>query len=354
MSAYIGRAWGERAGKFVLCYTNEVLHLGNTTTSRVESAHSLLKAWLKISNFTLDIMWSRVHGMLEGQHSKSKKELEDSMSKPRITSRTFSLLQGNVSTMAIELMEKELLRDLGLGIEVEDQCGHVLHTTHRLPCACKLVSLKKSGRRIQLEDVHVFWKTLVYDSPQQMPKNDGDWFEELVDGVRNSDLVFRRAVIDLLRDFSHPEDQEILPPPINEQPKGRPRGSTTRNKSGFEHVERKFGTPSTHGSTNAPPSQQRLGDFESGPPEAPLGRNFTIGLISSWAKRWSVPEILWGHLDGWVDVGDDGHCGFRVVSHAQRGQETDYMVMREWCAREMRSDDMYWQLFRFIHHRPSV
>ncbi|XP_074297175.1 uncharacterized protein LOC141627868 [Silene latifolia] len=44
MSDYIQRAWGEHAGKFILCYTNEVLHLGNTATSRVESAHSLLKA----------------------------------------------------------------------------------------------------------------------------------------------------------------------------------------------------------------------------------------------------------------------------------------------------------------------
>ncbi|XP_074288769.1 protein FAR1-RELATED SEQUENCE 5-like [Silene latifolia] len=108
MSDYKRRAWGEHAGKFVLCYTNEVFHLGNMETSRVESAHSLLKAWLKSSHLTLDTMWSRIHGMLEGQHSKIKKELKDEMGNPRITSRTFSLLQGNVSTKAIELMEKEL------------------------------------------------------------------------------------------------------------------------------------------------------------------------------------------------------------------------------------------------------
>ncbi|XP_074293167.1 protein FAR1-RELATED SEQUENCE 6-like [Silene latifolia] len=305
MATYIGKAWGEHAGKFILCYTNEAFYLGNIATSRVESAHYLLKAWLKSSHLTLDTMWSCVHGMLEGQYSKIKKELEDSMSKPRITSRTFSILQGNVSTIAIELMEKELLRGLGLGIEVEDQCGLVLRTAHGLPCACKLVSLMKRGRRIHLEDVHIFWKTMVYDSPQQMPKNDGDLFEELVDGVRNSDPVYRRVVIDLLRDFSHPEDQEILPPPINEHPKGRPRGA----------------------------------------PGAPLGRNFTIGLISSWAKRWGVLEVLWGHFDGWVDVGDDGHCGFWILSHGQQGQETDYIIMREWCAREMRSDDIYKQMF---------
>ncbi|XP_074301176.1 uncharacterized protein LOC141632532 [Silene latifolia] len=139
--------------------------------------------------------------MLEGQHSKIRKELKDSMSRPRITSRTFSLLQGNVYTMAIEIIENELLRGLDLGIEVEDQCGHVLRTTPGLPYAYKLVYLNNRGRRVHLEDFHVIWKTLVYDSPQQMPKNDGDLFEELVEGVRNSDPVYRRAVIDLLRDF---------------------------------------------------------------------------------------------------------------------------------------------------------
>ncbi|XP_074277818.1 uncharacterized protein LOC141601432 [Silene latifolia] len=317
MEDYVRTAWGQHAGKFVLCNTNEVLHFGNTTTSCVESAHSLLKAWLKSKHLTLDSMWSRIHDMLESQHSKIKKELEDEMSKPRRTSRTFSLLQGNVSIKAIELMEKELTRGLALGIGVDDRCRHVIRMTRGLPCACNLASLHGKGRRVHLEDIHVFWKTLVYDIPQQMPKNDGDLWEKLVDDVRHSDPVKLRAAIDLLRDFHHTEDQEILPPPINEHPKGRPRDQ----------------------------SQQRLGDFESGPPGAPLGRNFTIVFISTWVKWWGSPEVLWGHIDGWVDVGDDGHCGFRVISHAQRGQETDYIVMQEWCSREMRTDSIYTELY---------
>ncbi|XP_074277212.1 uncharacterized protein LOC141600854 [Silene latifolia] len=223
-------------------------------------------AWLKSKHLTLDSMWSRIHGMLESQHSKIKKELEDEMSKPRRTSRTFSLLQGNVSTKAIELMEKELTRGLGLGIGLNNRCRHVMRTTHGLPCACNLVSLHGKGRRVHLEDIHVFWKTLVYDIPQQMPKNDGDLWDELANDMRHDDPVKLRAAIDLLRDFQRPEDQEILPPPINEHPKGRPRGSTTRNRSGFEHAERKFGTPSTHFVQQMREVQQRIGDFESGTP----------------------------------------------------------------------------------------
>ncbi|KAK9733619.1 hypothetical protein RND81_04G079300 [Saponaria officinalis] len=110
LASYISRTWGEHAKKFVLCYTNEYFHLGNTATSRVESAHSLLKAWLKGAHLTLDTMWSQIHSMLEGRHSKIRKELQDSLSRPRITQRLFSLLQGKVSTKVLEIMEDELKR----------------------------------------------------------------------------------------------------------------------------------------------------------------------------------------------------------------------------------------------------
>ncbi|XP_074271435.1 uncharacterized protein LOC141595369 [Silene latifolia] len=163
--------------------------INSTTEESFGVRGGVSNAWLKSKHLTLDSMWSRIHGMLESQHSKIKKELEDEMSKPRRTSRTFSLLQGNVSTKAIELMEKELTRGLGLGIGLNDRCRHVMRTTHGLPCACNLVSLHGKGRRVHLEDIHVFWKTLVYDIPQQMPKNDGDLWDELANDMRHDDRL---------------------------------------------------------------------------------------------------------------------------------------------------------------------
>ncbi|KAK9750798.1 hypothetical protein RND81_02G222600 [Saponaria officinalis] len=156
LASYISRTWGEHAKKFVLCYTNEYFHLGNTATSRVESAHSILKAWLKSAHLMLDTMWSRIHSMLESQHSKIRKELQDSMSRPRITQRLFSLLQGKVSTKALEIMEDELKRGVALGVGLELGCGCVLRTTHGLPCACTLVDLKNNGSRAHISDIHSF------------------------------------------------------------------------------------------------------------------------------------------------------------------------------------------------------
>ncbi|KAK9672229.1 hypothetical protein RND81_12G086200 [Saponaria officinalis] len=231
LASYISRMWGEHAKKFVLYYTNEYFHLGNTTTSRVESAHSLFKAWLKSAHLTLDTMWSRIHSILEGQHSKIRKELQDSMSRPQITQRLFSLLQGKMSTKALEIMEDELKRGIALGVGLELGCGCVLRTTHGLPCACTLVDLKNNGSRVHLSDIHSFWRTLEYDNEEAMPKNDNDMLEELVDKARQSDPVYRKVFLEKLLDILHPEDEDILAPAVRENPKGHPRGSTTRNKN---------------------------------------------------------------------------------------------------------------------------
>ncbi|KAK9714582.1 hypothetical protein RND81_06G105400 [Saponaria officinalis] len=188
LASYVSRTWDEHTKKFVLCYTNEYFHLGNTTTSRVESAHSLLKAWLKSAHLTLDTMWSQIHSMLEGQHSKIRKELQDSMSRPRITQRLFSLLQGKVSTKTLEIMEDELKRGVALGVGLE--------------------------LRVHLSDIHSFWRTLEYDNEEAMPKNDNDMLEELVDKARQSDPVYRKVFLEKLRDILHPEDEDILAPAV--------------------------------------------------------------------------------------------------------------------------------------------
>ncbi|KAK9681433.1 hypothetical protein RND81_10G001800 [Saponaria officinalis] len=198
LASYISRTWGEHANKFVLCYTNDYFLLENTANSRVESAHSLLKAWLKSAHLMLDTMWSRIHSMLEGQHFKIRKELEDSMSRPRITHRLFSLLQGKVSTKTIEIMEDEVKRGVALGIALKLGCGCVVRTTHGLPCACTFVYLKNNGSRVHLSDIHSFWRTLEYDNKGAMPKNDNDMLEELVDKARQSDPVYRKVFLEKL------------------------------------------------------------------------------------------------------------------------------------------------------------
>ncbi|KAK9668991.1 hypothetical protein RND81_13G101300 [Saponaria officinalis] len=199
------------------------------------------------------------------------------MSRPRITHRFFSLLQGKASTKAIEIMENELKGGVVLEIRLELGCGFVVRTTHGLPCACTLVYLKNYGSRVHLSDIHSFWRTLEYDNEEAMPKNNNDMLEELIDKARQSDPVYRKVFLEKLRDILHPENEDILAPAVRENLKGRPRGSTTRNKSGFEHSMRKYGTPSTDAFTNVP---HMVGEFAAGVAGAPLEKNYTKGLLS--------------------------------------------------------------------------
>ncbi|XP_074267355.1 putative protein FAR1-RELATED SEQUENCE 10 [Silene latifolia] len=198
MALYVISTWGKYRKKFVNCYTNQYFHLGNTATSRVESSHSLLKAWLKSNNLNFDTMWFRIHSMLEAQHSKIRYELEVSRSRPRNGDRVFSLLQGNVSINAIEIMEEEIKRGIELGNVLEEHCGCVLRVTHGLPCTCALIQLQRTGKRVHIEDVHAFWRTLEYDNVGVPPKTDDDELEKLFEEARACDPAKKRVIIEKL------------------------------------------------------------------------------------------------------------------------------------------------------------
>ncbi|KAL5180747.1 hypothetical protein HKD37_01G001818 [Glycine soja] len=65
--------------RFVKAWTNKVMHLGNTTTNRVESAHWSLKRLLQ--NFLGDIcsVWEAMNNMMTLQHTQMKASFETSM-----------------------------------------------------------------------------------------------------------------------------------------------------------------------------------------------------------------------------------------------------------------------------------
>lgn len=50
---YVSNTWLPHAKKFVTCWTNQVLHFGNTSNCRVESQHSAVKMWFESSTGSL-------------------------------------------------------------------------------------------------------------------------------------------------------------------------------------------------------------------------------------------------------------------------------------------------------------
>jgi len=56
--------------KIVRFGVNKVMHMGNTTKNRAESAHNRLKKYLTASMSDICTNWSSVHNMLESQHTQ--------------------------------------------------------------------------------------------------------------------------------------------------------------------------------------------------------------------------------------------------------------------------------------------
>ena len=56
--------------KIVCAQTDQVRHLGNTTTNRVESAHATLKIWLENNKGDLCGDWDPVNQMIQNQHNE--------------------------------------------------------------------------------------------------------------------------------------------------------------------------------------------------------------------------------------------------------------------------------------------
>ncbi|KAK9699660.1 hypothetical protein RND81_08G187800 [Saponaria officinalis] len=170
------------------------MHFGNTATSRVESAHSVVKKWLNSATLTLDSIWTRVHAHIGQQHVEIRKHLENSRSTTLAVAqaRLFSLLDGKVSHMAIKMMSEEFTRGTKIGMGLDIGCGCSMVSTHGLLCACQLHRLYQEDRLVNLDDVHVFWRTLRFDDVNSVPANDDVQLSEMFDEIRGSDPVRRR------------------------------------------------------------------------------------------------------------------------------------------------------------------
>ncbi|XP_017416390.1 uncharacterized protein LOC108327167 [Vigna angularis] len=95
---------------FVKFWTNKVMHLGNTTTNRAESAHWSLKKVLGNSMGDLCSCWDNIHNVIILQHNKIKASFESSLllTSDHFKGYKYRELIGRVSRYALNLIAKEL------------------------------------------------------------------------------------------------------------------------------------------------------------------------------------------------------------------------------------------------------
>ncbi|KAK9098888.1 hypothetical protein Syun_025933 [Stephania yunnanensis] len=80
LTEYLDNTWLKNyKEKFVSAWTNRLMHFGETTTQRVESAHSTLKVHLGNSKANFETLWHVVDGLLRIQHNNIKASFELSL-----------------------------------------------------------------------------------------------------------------------------------------------------------------------------------------------------------------------------------------------------------------------------------
>ena len=70
---YINSTWLLHKDKFVQCWTNRVRHFDNTTSNRVESSYSTLKAGIATPTQAIDTLFMQVDIFVNGQLTEIKK-----------------------------------------------------------------------------------------------------------------------------------------------------------------------------------------------------------------------------------------------------------------------------------------
>ncbi|XP_057515687.1 PKS-NRPS hybrid synthetase cheA-like [Amaranthus tricolor] len=249
---YLAETWIPLREKFVRAWTNDCLHMGNQTTSRVESQHLSFKYYLGSGNSSFDTLFKRAHAQITNQQARIRQALQESMiSVARsLWQQFFRPLYRHISIYALEQLRLEYNRMLELSEFVFNKCGCVFQHTHGFSCACYLYMSIGSHGALFVDDIHQFWSTLRYtevgdqtsEGVQYANADDKEYFQSLVDEILRSDPAVVRQMSQVLEYELHPDGAEIPEPYASPPIKERPSTSKTtrRNKSAFEYSRSSF------------------------------------------------------------------------------------------------------------------
>ncbi|XP_052727423.1 PKS-NRPS hybrid synthetase cheA-like [Vigna angularis] len=304
---YVNRTWIiPYKTYFVKAWTNKVMHLGNTTTNRVESAHWNLKRLLGSTIGDLCSCWDAMHNVIVLQHNKIKASFEKSLNaiSDAYKGLIYRRLVGRVSRYALGLIADEIERVNKIGMD-SGRCGCILSSTYDLPCACVLARYQPGI--IPLGEIHVMWTRLSISgivSNESLPEFSIDHEVQLVQERFNKvDIGEKVNIKQKMIEIACPEMTSMVAPTHKVKTKGaqkskdaRHERSTKRDPSYFEHVD------TLHSMTE---SSSRKTKVKS---KAKEETRRTIPMLNQFHP------ICHPFIVDVVDVVADGHCGYRCIS----------------------------------------
>ncbi|XP_073221248.1 uncharacterized protein [Cicer arietinum] len=318
---YVKETWlTPHKERFVEAWTNKVMHLGNTTTNRVESAHWKLKLMLENSMGDLCKCWEAMNNMIRLQHKRIRASFQKSFYDEEHEHRNpfYQRLNTFVSTEAQRRIAEEYDKVEWVGTD-KSICGCSLRRTYGLPCACELGQYKLMGEPIPLDSVHIQWRKLSMECELTQDTEDGSELDmstemnALWKRFRSLDVIGKRVLKSKVRELAFPSTSSICPPPEKVKTKGRVKKSkgmkpdgydVYRDPSYFEHVNATYGED-----IGSQPSQSKKRQASQSKKHPSQSSHSSKNLLLT-----QFPDIIQPYIDDIFDVAADGNCGFRVIA----------------------------------------
>ncbi|XP_027913070.1 PKS-NRPS hybrid synthetase CHGG_01239-like isoform X1 [Vigna unguiculata] len=324
--------------KFVASWTNQVMHLGNTTTIRVEATNCKLKNLLQDSKEDMCSYWDAMNDMITLQLAEIKWSFEKSINVVDHMHNNTSLyinLQGLVSRSALSHITDEYDRVKAVGTD-SSKCCCIVRTTHGLPCACELARYSTMCHPIPLEAIHVHWKKLNFDRGMNDKESELSLQPELdalLKRFQELDCAGKIILKAKLYELAFPDTISKCPTPTVVRIKGAPGSKRDRSiHSDLSHREHVDAMRPVHSGTSSCPSSHQLVHESK--------RRRVLSMMDQF------PIQIHPFIEEIIDVKADSNCGYRAVA-AQLGMgEESWALVRQDLIRELQQwQDMYAKLF---------
>jgi hypothetical protein len=159
---YVKETWLIHKEKFIVAWTQQCLHLGNSATSRVEGSHAFLKKHIGASTGDMLIVFERISQALQTQHATLEYDFRrDQIERPVVTlHQLYTNIVIRTSRYSIRLIGEQVTKARrATNLAPLPPCTNTFTRTMGLPCAHRITSLLESNKAIPLTDIHPFWRT---------------------------------------------------------------------------------------------------------------------------------------------------------------------------------------------------
>ncbi|KAG2201556.1 hypothetical protein INT47_007433, partial [Mucor saturninus] len=299
-------------------YVNNLMHMGNRTSNRVESTHANIKRSNNTSSGSMAVVTEKIDLWIKKREDyRNLQSIKESVSQRPVflehdIADQLSLIRLNVSSFAFESIKNELIEMKAS----EENPNHVSHV--------------RSGENCLFATVAEVSAELGKDSAPESGSQ-----QESVDLLKDMDALILKYSTDRL--------DTALAPEIVEIQKGRPKG-TKRNKLGVEHEDEKICIEQKN--SKKIKQEQKKVENDKSQKNKPSLRKPSTTAVNKLKSKYKPSEVVTRNSDnsnlfkmldsqyaddvlGLVNPIPNGNCGIRAVSAAVFGHEEAWIQVKK-------------------------